>query len=318
MPSPSVSNTGGHRTVLLQEAVESLSLKKGDVVVDGTLGGAGHALAIVKQLGPAGTLIGVDADEDAVSRARDVLADALPTGEKGPPVSAIKGNGPTVLLINDNFRNIEQALKGRNIHEVDKVLFDLGWSQFQLSAGRGFSFQTDEPLSMTYAKNQLLTAEMIVNSWQQQSIEDVLKGFGEERYAKRIAERIVRERETRRIATSRDLAEIVRAAVPAAYRHGKLNPATKTFQALRIAVNDEFGALEYGMRGAWSLLKRGGRLAIISFHSSEDRIVKHRFADWVREGQGILINRKPIAPSDEELKANPRARSAKLRVIEKI
>ncbi len=318
MPSPSVSNTGGHRTVLLHEAVSSLSLKKDDVVVDGTLGGAGHALAIAKQLGNGGTLIGVDADSDAVGRARDVLADALPARESSPPVPAKKGNGPTVILINENFRNLESALTGRSIERIDKVLFDLGWSQFQLSAGRGFSFQTDEPLSMTYAKTQSLTAETIVNSWEQQSIEDVLRGFGEERYAGRIAERIVRERAAKRIATARDLAEIVRAAVPAAYRHGKIHPATKTFQALRIAVNDEFGALEAGMRGAWNLLTKGGRIAIISFHSSEDRIVKHRFAAWAREGQGILITRKPIVPSDEELKANPRARSAKLRVIEKI
>lgn len=318
MPSPSVSNTDGHRTVLLHEAVSSLSLKKGDVVVDGTLGGAGHALAIAKQLGNGGTLIGVDADSDAVGRARDVLADALPARESNPPVPTEKGNGPVVILINENFRNLETALKSHQIDHIDKVLLDLGWSQFQLSAGRGFSFQTDEPLSMTYAKNQSFTAATIVNEWEQQSIEDVIRGFGEERYAKRIADRIVRTRADRTIGTARDLAEIVRAAVPAAYRHGKIHPATKTFQALRIAVNDEFGALEAGMTGAWNLLNSGGRLAIISFHSSEDRIVKRRFANWAREGSGVLVTRRPIVPSDEELKNNPRARSAKLRVIEKI
>lgn len=323
MPSPSVSNTdgvpatAGHRTVLLHEAVESLSLKKDDVVVDGTLGGAGHALAIVKQLGNDGTLIGVDADEDAVSRARDMLADAQAPGEFGPPVPA-QGNGPTVLLINDNFRNLKAALARVHIEHIDKVLLDLGWSQFQLSAGRGFSFQTDEPLSMTYAKNQTFTAHTIVNEWEQQSIEDVIRGFGGERYAGRIADRIVRQRAVRKIATARDLAEIVRAAVPSAYRFGKIHPATKTFQALRIAVNDEFGALSAGMQGAWDVLNPGGRLAIISFHSSEDRIVKHRFAAWARDGEGRLITRKPITPSDEELRANPRARSAKLRVIQKI
>ncbi len=317
MPSASVSNTDGHRTVLLHEAVETLALKKNDVVVDGTLGGAGHALAIVKQLGTGGTLIGVDADQDAVSRARDMLADTLPAGEGARPAS-LTGNGPTVLLINDNFRNLKQALAREHVEYIDKALFDLGWSQFQLSAGRGFSFQTDEPLSMSYAKEQSFNAATIVNEWEAQSIEDVLRGFGEERYAKRIAERIVRERAGVRIQTARQLAEIVRAAVPAAYRHGKIHPATKTFQALRIAVNDEFGALQEGLRAAWSLLGKGGRIAVISFHSSEDRIVKHRFAAWVREGEGELINRKPIVPSDEELKANPRARSAKLRVIQKI
>jgi 16S rRNA (cytosine1402-N4)-methyltransferase len=297
--------------------VESLSLKNGDVVVDGTLGGAGHALAIAKQIGTGGTLIGVDADNDAVSRARDVLADALPTGKTSPP-DALTGTGPTVILINDNFRNLKSALQTHGVVQVDKVLFDLGWSGFQLSAGRGFSFKSDEPLSMTYSQSQTLTAGVIVNTWQQQSIEDVLRGFGEERYAKRIAERIVRERENRAISTARDLAEIVKAAVPASYRHAKIHPATKTFQALRIAVNDEFGALTEGMEGAWQVLRSGGRLAIISFHSSEDRIVKHRFAVWAREGQGNLVTRKPIVPSDAELKENPRARSAKLRVIEKI
>ncbi len=317
MPSASVSNTDGHRTVLLHEAVESLSLKKDDVVVDGTLGGAGHALAIAKQLGPAGTLIGVDADSDAVSRARDVLAEALPTSGDAQPVS-LTGNGPTVLLINDNFRNLKHALSAQNISAVDKVLLDLGWSTFQLTGGRGFSFLSEEPLSMAYAHNHSLTAETIVNDWGQQSIEDVLKGFGEERYAKRIAERIVRERANRRIKSAKDLADIIRAAVPSAYRYGKLHPATKSFQALRIAVNDEFGALSDGMDAAWELLSSGGRLAIISFHSSEDRIVKHRFAKWARDSEGSLVNRKPIVPSDEELQANPRARSAKLRVIQKI
>lgn len=317
MPSASVSNTDGHRTVLLHEAVEALSLKKDDVVVDGTLGGAGHALAIVKQLGPAGTLIGVDADSDAVSRARDVLAEALPTGGDTRPDS-LTGNGPTVLLINDNFRNLKSALAAQNISAVDKVLLDLGWSSFQLAGGRGFSFLSEEPLSMAYAHNQSLTAEIIVNNWEQQSIEDVLKGFGEERYAKRIAERIVRERQNRRIKTAKDLADIVKAAVPSAYRYAKLHPATKSFQALRIAVNDEFGALSDGMEAAWDVLSSGGRLAIISFHSSEDRIVKHRFAKWARDNEGSLVHRKPIVPSDEELRANPRARSAKLRVIQKI
>ena len=317
MPSSSVSNTGGHRTVLLHEAVESLSLKENDVVVDGTLGGAGHALAIAKQLGNGGTLIGVDADSDAIGRARDMLADAQAPGNTGSPVP-LTGDGPTVLLINDNFRNLKMALASVRIEGVDKVLFDLGWSQFQLSAGRGFSFQTDEPLSMSYAKSQTLTAETIVNEWSEESISDVLFGFGEERYSRRIAERIVRERGTKHIATARDLAEIVRAAVPAVYRHAKIHPATKTFQALRIAVNDEFGALKDGMNAAWQLLRKGGRLAIISFHSSEDRIVKHRFAEWAREGQGNLITRRPITPSEREVKENPRSRSAKLRVIEKI
>ncbi len=322
MPSSSVSNTdgvpaqAGHRSVLLHEAVDSLLLKKDDVVVDGTLGGAGHALAIVEQLGRSGTLIGVDADQDAVSRARDMLADALPAREVGSPVPK-KGDGPTVILVNDNFRNLTTALASVGIESIDKAIFDLGWSSYQLAGGRGFSFLSDEPLSMSYAHNQVLTAATIVNDWKQESIEDVIRGFGDERYAKRIAERIVRVRAGVRIATARQLADIVKAAVPSAYRYGKLHPATKTFQALRIAVNDEFGALEEGLRAAWTMLTPGGRIAVISFHSSEDRIVKHRFADWAREGEANLVTRKPIVPSDSEVRANPRSRSAKLRVIEK-
>ncbi len=318
MPSSSGARTSdGHRTVLLHEAVEYLSLKRNDVVVDGTLGGAGHALAIAKQLGEGGTLIGVDADIDAVSRARDMLADAHAPREFGSPVP-LTGDGPTVLLINDNFRNLKNALASVQVRSVDKVLLDLGWSQFQLSAGRGFSFQSDEPLTMSYAKEQSLTAGTIVNDWSEESIADVLYGFGEERYSRRIAERIVRERAEKRIETARQLADIIKSAVPAAYRHGKIHPATKSFQALRIAVNDEFGALRAGMDAAWSLLSPKGRIAIISFHSSEDRIVKHRFAEWAREGQGTLVTRRPVTPSEREVTDNPRSRSAKLRVIEKI
>ncbi len=316
MPSPA-TNVTGHRTVLLHEAVESLTLQKSDVVVDGTLGGAGHALAIARQLGNGGVLIGVDADKDAISRAGDMLADAQATdGDDRPTTSS--GTGPTVLLVHDNFRNIKAALVAHGIEGIDKMLLDLGWSSYQLSGGRGFSFQTDEPLSMSYSHSQTLTAEIIINDWEESSIVDVISGFGEERYARRIAERIVRERETRRIVQASDLAGIVKAAVPVAYRYGRIHPATKTFQALRIAVNDELGALAQAMEDAWSIIRPGGRLAIISFHSIEDRIVKHRFAAWARDGVGTLPSRKPITPSEAELKENPRARSAKLRVIQKI
>ncbi len=316
MPSPS-GTPEGHRTVLLHEAVESLALQQNDVVVDGTLGGAGHALAIAKQLGDGGVLIGVDADKDAISRAYDVLADAQPVSGDVQPATRT-GSGPTVLLINDNFRNIKAALARLGYGSIDKMILDLGWSSYQLRGGRGFSFLSDEPLSMSYAHSQTLTAEIIVNDWEESSIVDVISGFGEERYARRIAERIVRERSYKRIQTARELADIVKAAVPAAYRYGRIHPATKTFQALRIAVNDEFGAIEQGLTDGLSMLNPGGRIAVISFHSIEDRIIKHRFVQWAREGAIELITRKPIVPSDAEIAENPRARSAKLRVIQKI
>jgi 16S rRNA (cytosine1402-N4)-methyltransferase len=273
-----------------------------DIVVDGTLGGAGHALAIARQLGTNGVLIGVDADQDAVSRARDVLANAA----------------PTVVLVHDNSRNIARIVRDHGYSHITKMMLDLGWSSYQLSAGRGFSFLSDDPLSMAYNAGQTLTAETIVNSWEESSIRDVIAGWGEERYASRIAKRIVEEREAKPIKTAKELAEIVKAAVPAAYRHRRIHPATKTFQALRIAVNDELGALTHVLEDAWQLLTVGGRMVIISFHSLEDRIVKRRFAEWVREGKARLPSRKPIPPSEEEVRANPRARSAKLRVIEKI
>lgn len=305
MPSDGSPHTRaqiGHRSVLLQEAIDALSLVSDDIVVDGTLGGAGHALAIARRLGKNGVLIGVDADRDAVSRSRDVLADAA----------------PTVVLVEDNVRNIARIVRSTGRGHITKLLLDLGWSSYQLQGGRGFSFLSDEPLSMAYSHSPAFTASTIVNTWEYESIRDVLQGWGEERYASRIAERIVREREAGEIKTARQLAEIVRAAVPARYRHGRIHPATKTFQALRIAVNDELGALELVLKDAWSLLSPRGRIAVISFHSLEDRIVKHRFAQWAREGQGKLVNRKPITPREEEVRENPRARSAKLRTIEKI
>lgn len=299
---PSSSATGEHRSVLLHEAVESLAIAPDDVVVDGTLGGAGHALAIARQLGAHGVLIGVDADEDAVARSRDVLADAA----------------PTVVLIHSNVRHIRRELEKNGIERISKALLDLGWSGYQLAAGRGFSFLKDEPLSMAYDKRQRLTAETIVNEWEEDSIADVLYGWGGERYGRRIAERIARERQSKRITTSGELAQIIAAAVPGAYRHGRIHPATRSFQALRIAVNDEMGALEEGLQGLWETLASGGRIAVISFHSIEDRIVKHRYAAWVREGRAALVNRKPIVPSEKEVRENPRSRSAKLRVIQKI
>lgn len=297
---PMPSDTHGHRTVLLHESVETLEIHPDDTVVDATLGGAGHTKEIARKLGAKGVLVGFDADQEAIERARHALA-------------VVK---PAVHLIHENFRHLRRELERIEIREIDKALFDLGWSGYQLTAGRGFSFLVDEPLSMAYDKDQALNAEVIVNDWKEESIADVIYGWGEERYARRIAKAIVDERERSPIRTARQLGEIVRSAVPAAARYGRIHPATKTFQALRIAVNDELGALEDALRNAWHMLAPGGRIAVISFHSIEDRIVKQRFAALAK-ADGRLVNRKPIVPSAEELAENPRARSAKLRVIEK-
>jgi 16S rRNA (cytosine1402-N4)-methyltransferase len=294
----------GHISVLLQEAVQYLDIKSSDTVVDATLGGAGHAQAIAAMLDETATFIGFDLDHDAIVRAEKALA----------------GAKCRVELIESNFRELGNALHARSVREIHKALFDLGWSSFQLDAGRGFSFNTNDPLVMTYASDHSgkLTASQIVNTWQESSLADILYGWGEERNSRRIARAIVERRELKPFTDARDLAETIKSCVPAAYRFGKIHPATKTFQALRIAVNDELGAITAGLDGAWQNLVVGGRIAVITFHSIEDRVVKQHFAALIKSGAAIKITKKPLVPTAEEIQKNPRARSAKLRIIEKI
>lgn len=293
-----------HQAVLLHEVVDSLDIHHGDSVVDATLGGAGHAKSIVQKLGRGGFFVGFDLDSDAISRAEVALKDAE----------------PTVTLINANFKELFHELEARDITHIDKALFDLGWSSDQLDSGRGFSFQKDEPLQMTYRKDAdkaLITASTIVNEWEESSLADIIYGWGEERYSRRIAKAIVARRAEKPITSSSELADIIKRAVPIAYARGRIHPATRTFQALRIAVNDELGAIQKGLRSAWELLSPGGRIAVISFHSIEDRAVKQLFLEFEKRGGGKRITKKPLIATDEEIAANPRARSAKLRVIEK-
>ncbi len=295
----------GHVPVLLHESIAGLAIGKDDVVVDATLGGAGHAHAIANALSKKGTLIGFDVDHDAIERAEKILA----------------GVAPKVHFLEANFRNLGNELPQRGIKRIDKALFDLGWSSYQLAAQRGFSFKSDEPLLMTFAKEskaQGLTAARIVNEWAEESLADVIYGWGEERYSRRIAKAIVERRKKQPFTTAHDLAETIYAAVPWRYRSGRIHPATRTFQALRIAVNDELGALEEGLKAAWQMLKPEGRIAVITFHSIEDRIVKWIFKHWEEQGEGTRITRKPIVASDKEIAKNPRSRSAKLRIIEKL
>lgn len=293
---------GGHETVLLHESIDVLALQPRDVVVDATLGGAGHARLICESLGPEGVFVGFDLDEAALARTR----------------KALHGTAPRVELVHANFRTMGDALRERGL-TANKILFDLGWSGYQLDAGRGFSFLADEPLDMSYATGpHALTARAVVNSWEESSLADVIYGFGEERFARRIARAIVAARARTPIETARELGEIVRAAVPAPARRGATHPATRTFQALRIAVNDELGSLEEGLTGAWNSLAPGGRIAVISFHSIEDRIVKNRFLSWEKQGLARRLTKKPLVSSAAELARNRRARSAKLRVIEKL
>lgn len=291
-----------HASVLLQETIDGLALSKDAVVVDATVGGAGHLAAFGRLLGPAGVLVGIDADAAALERARKRVVTSA-----------------RLELVEGNFRDLTTHLNALGIKEITTVLFDLGWSAFQLEDGRGLSFKEDAPLSMTYGAPGAarLTAEDLVSYAEPEDLATIIRSYGEERYARRIVDAIVAARGSDALKSARALGELIAAAVPASYRRGRIHPATKTFQALRIAVNDEYEAITEGLAGAWQRLSPRGRVAVITFHSGEDRIVKNLFREYAGSG-GRLITKKPLTPSPEELLENPRARSAKLRLIEKV
>lgn len=294
-----------HITVLKEVAVETLALKEDSIVIDGTYGAGGHAELICSLLSHKGTYIGIDADKTALDQSS----------------LSFRKDGPTIHLINDNFANLTEIIGSLHIKQADAILADLGWRTDQFTdGGKGFSFSADEPLLMTYGDPEKypFTAYDIVNSWDEENIADIIYGYAEERHSRRIAKAIVEARRRAKILTAADLATVIEGSVPGFYKNGKINPATKTFQALRIAVNDELGTLERFISAALSTLAPGGRLSIITFHSLEDRVVKLRFRDAAKTDDFMLITKKPLTASREELLENPRARSAKLRVIEKI
>ncbi len=294
-----------HESVLLQEVIDGLAVRRGDTVVDATVNGGGHSEALARSLGPAGTLVGIDLDEDALTRARRRLAHC----------------SARVHLVRSNFRHLGEVLRALDIAGADRILFDFGLSSDQLDAsGRGFTFRKDEPLTMTLAKEPgegEVTAAAIVNDWGEETIANIVSGYGEERYAKRIARAIVEMRARARIERTGDLVRIIDAAVPAKYRHGPIHPATRTFQALRIAVNDELSSIRDALTDAVDTLRVGGRIAAISFHSLEDRIVKRSFQAFAAAGRGVQVTKRPLVPSAAEVERNPRSRSAKLRIFEK-
>jgi len=303
-----------HVSVLLNECLEALNIRPDGIYVDGTLGRGGHATEIIKRL-DGGRLIGIDRDMDAITAGREKLAVF----------------GDRVTLVHGDFRDIGSILDQLNIPQVDGMLFDLGVSSPQLdNIERGFSYMGDAPLDMRMDQRAELTAFEVVNTWSEERLKRILWDYGEERYAPRIARAIVAARE---IATTGQLVDVIRSAMPAAALREKQHPAKRTFQAIRIAVNDELGAVEDMLRGAVTHLAPGGRLAVISFHSLEDRLVKTAI---VRGEKGCTcprdfpicvcgfvptlraVSRKAILPSAEEIAENPRARSAKLRVAERI
>ena len=306
-----------HVSVLLEECIDGLNIKPDGIYVDGTLGGAGHSSQIAKRL-TTGMLIGIDRDPVALKAAGERLA---PYGDR-------------VKLVHSNFCEIKQVLEDLGISGVDGILLDLGVSSPQLDDGsRGFSYMADAPLDMRMNNEDPITAADVVNTWSQEELKRILYDYGEERYAPRIAEAICRKRAEKPIETTLELVDIIRSAMPAAALREKQHPAKRSFQAIRIAVNDELGSVEQVMRDAIPCLNPGGRLAIITFHSLEDRIVKNGMAAAAKgctcpprlpvcvcgnKPKVKLISRKPITSGQEELDRNPRARSAKLRICEKI
>ena len=300
-----------HIPVLVEEVMGFLQCEPGRTYVDATLGGGGHAFEILRRSSPDGRLIGLEWDEIAIGEARNVLT---PYGDR-------------VGIFQENFVRLPEVLKEVGIDEVDGILFDLGLSSLQLDQqGRGFSFQAEGPLDMRMDRRRDLTAADFVNTLSQAALEEALSRYGEERWAKRIAKAIVQEREKRPILTTQALKTIVHRAIPRRFHSRRLDPATRTFQAFRIRVNDELENLRATLQGAWRLLRKGGRICVICFHSLEDRIVKETFREQARkggEGSGSnpvlsILTPKPVVPSEDEKRGNPRSRSAKLRCSERV
>ena len=307
-----------HKSVLLQECIDALNIRPDGIYLDGTLGGAGHSSQIARHLTEGGRLIGVDRDRTALAAAKERLA---PYADR-------------VTLVHSNFAEIDAILDSLGIPAVDGMLFDLGVSSPQLDdASRGFSYMADAPLDMRMDKDDALTAGEVVNTWPQGELRRILYDYGEERYAPQIAAAICRAREKAPVETTLELVDIIRSAMPAQALREKQHPAKRSFQAIRIAVNDELGAVSRMMQAAVGRLNPGGRLAVITFHSLEDRIVKSEMQQAARgctcppefpvcvcgkKPLVKLVTRKPIVSGPAELEENPRARSAKLRVAEKL
>jgi len=308
-----------HETVLLRETIDGLEINPNGVYVDCTLGGAGHAQYILSQLSDKGKLYAFDQDINAINNAKEVLKEEYAQGK--------------VVFIHSNFRNLKEELANLSIRYVDGIFYDLGVSSPQLDhADRGFSYHQEAKLDMRMDQSQELSAYEVVNYWSYEQLVKIIFRYGEEKFAKRIVRSIEQTREMKPIEYTTELAEIVKLAIPAATRRTGGHPAKKTFQAIRIAVNDELGSIEESLEQALDLLKVGGRLSVISFHSLEDRLVKQMFKQVSTPPETPnnlpllpeqmkpayrLVNRKPILASNEELEHNNRSRSAKLRIIER-
>lgn len=306
-----------HKSVLLEETIDSLAIKPDGIYVDGTLGGGGHAFEVCRRLGDKGRLIGIDQDADAISAASERLAEFR----------------DKVTIVRNNYENIAAVLAGLGIDRVDGIYLDLGVSSYQLdTVERGFTYREDAPLDMRMDQRNSQTAADIVNTYSESDLYRIIRDYGEDRFAKNIAKHIVRVRQEKTFETTGELIEVIKAAIPAKVRATGGHPAKRTFQALRIELNHELDVLNRSIDTMIELLNPGGRLSIITFHSLEDRIVKTRFRTnenpcicppgfpvcmCGKKSKGVVITRKPIAPAEEEIEANKRAKSSKLRVFER-
>jgi len=293
-----------HIPVLQKEVLEYLDPKPNENFIDATIGNAGHTLTILERNIPAGKVLGIDADPEIIKNTKYSIQNTVYKNR--------------VILVCDNFANLKEIVKQEKFKSVQGILFDLGMSSWHLEeSGRGFSFLKNESLDMRYNPRNPLTAARIVNYYSSQEIEKILKDYGEERFAKKIAQKIIEIRKIKPIETTSQLAEIVKSATPHWYHRKKIHPATRTFQAIRIAVNDELNNLERALPQTLEILKPGGRLVVISFHSLEDRIIKNFLKEKAKENILKILTKKPINPSLGEIKINPRSRSAKLRAAQK-
>jgi 16S rRNA (cytosine1402-N4)-methyltransferase len=290
-----------HIPVLLNEVIKLLDPKENENFIDATLGEGGHTLALLQKTSPAGKVLGIDLDPETLEIVHRKL----------------HAFGERLVLANNNFKNLEEIIEENKFKEISGIVFDLGMSSRDIDeAGRGFSFLKDEPLLMNFGSDTMLTAEHIVNGWPESELEKIIRLYGEEKFSRQIARAIIARRIVKPIKTTFDLVEVIENATPNFYHHGRIHPATRTFQALRIAVNDELNSIQKGLEASLKILSSGAKIAVISFHSLEDRIVKNFFRD--NKNTLKILTKKPVVPAQVEVLNNPRARSGKLRVAQKI
>lgn len=290
-----------HIPVLLNEVIKYLDPKENENYIDATLGEGGHTLVLLQKTSPAGKVLGIDLDPETLEIAHRKL----------------HAFGERLVLVNDNFRNLEEIIEDKKFKEISGIIFDLGMSSRDIDeAGRGFSFMKNEPLLMNFGSDTMLTAEHIINNWPEDELEKIIKLYGEEKFSRQIARAIISRRIVKPIKTTFDLVDVIEKSTPNFYHHGRIHPATRTFQALRIAVNDELNSIQRGLEASLKILSSGAKIAVISFHSLEDRIAKNFFRD--NKNTLKILTKKPVVPVQVEVLNNPRARSGKLRVAQKI